>query len=117
MTTPESTRLDLYNGLQELLGTDRARYLVTHLLPVEESDLLTRTEFETEMSGLRTELSAFKQEMSEQFDKIDGRFDRLDEKLDKKLTEVHKRIDRVLLAVVGGMFLILAAVISSGVWS
>jgi hypothetical protein len=107
MTAQESIRLDLYNGLQELLGTDRATYLMTHLLPAEAPDLLTRTEFRSE---LRAAFGGFRAELA--VDLAD-----LEQRIDRKFDQVNKRIDRVLLTVVGSMSVILGAVISSGVWS
>jgi hypothetical protein len=91
MTSSESDRLDLYNGLQEALGTDRATTLMSQL---HNPDLLTRSEF------------------NERLDKLDARFDRLEDKLDTGLAVVNQRIDRVLLAVVAGLFLLLAAIIA-----
>lgn len=49
MTGPESKRLDLYNRLREVLGTDPATTLMTYLPPVLTPDLITRAEFKTEM--------------------------------------------------------------------
>lgn len=102
MTTSESRRLDLYNGLQELLGTDRATYLMAHLMPAEMPDLLTRREFDAAMSEIKGALAG-----------LDQKFDRLEDKLEA----VNKRIDRVLLVVVSGMFVLVAAIISSGLLS
>ncbi|MFP4554790.1 MAG: hypothetical protein ACLFRT_13145 [Actinomycetota bacterium] len=112
MASPESIRLDLYNGLQQLLGTDRATYLMTHLLPAEMPDLLTKTEFGIEMSQVRTEMSRMNTKMSRvntELSDLGTRFTKLEDKLDTRFAEVNKRIDRVLLAVVGGLFVMLAA--------
>ncbi|HUG08105.1 MAG TPA: hypothetical protein VMP13_04325 [Acidimicrobiia bacterium] len=65
---------------------------MTYLPPVETGELLTRTEFKTEIA------------------RLDDRFDRFDHRFDS----VNKKIDRVLLAVVGGMFVIVAAIITTG---
>ncbi len=65
---------------------------MTYLPPVEIPELLTRTEFKAELVG------------------IQARFDRLD----SQLTEVNKIIDRVLLSLVAGMFVILAAIVGTG---
>lgn len=97
MTGQESKRLDLYNRLQEVLGTDPATTLMTYLPPVETPELLTRTEF-------KTEIAAFRELTQAKFDRIDSRFD-----------ELNNRIDRVLLSVVAGMFVILAAIIGTGI--
>jgi hypothetical protein len=41
----------------------------------------------------------------------------LEKRIDRKFDQVNKRIDRLLLTVVGSMSGILAAVMSSGLWS
>ncbi len=69
---------------------------MTYLPPVETPELLTRTEF-------KAEIAAFREQTQAKFDRIDSRFD-----------ELNKRIDRVLLSVVAGMFVILAAIVSTG---
>lgn len=92
MGSQESRRLELYNRLQEVLGSGPATTLMTYLPPVETGELLTRTEFKTEIA------------------RLDDRFDRFDHRFDS----VNKKIDRVLLAVVGGMFVIVAAIITTG---
>lgn len=96
MTDMESRRLDLYNRLQEVLGADPATTLMTHLPPVAIETLMTGREF-----------TAFRTEVRQRFDQLDARFDKIDAKFD----EVNKRIDRVLLAVVGGLFVVVAAFI------
>jgi hypothetical protein len=111
MTAQESIRLDLYNGLQELLGNDRATYLMTHLLPAEAPDLLTKTEFRSE---LRAALGELRAEVAAELAALEKR---IDDRLEHKFDQVNKRLDRVLLTVVGSMSVILAAVISSGLWS
>lgn len=92
MTSQESKRLGLYNRLQEVLGTDPATTLMTYLPPVEAPDLLTRSEFKSSIS------------------KIETRFDRFEDRFD----ELNRKIDRVLLAVVGGLFVVVAAIIGTG---
>ena len=42
MTDTEAKRLDLYNRLQKVLGTDPATTLMTYLPPIRTDDLLTR---------------------------------------------------------------------------
>ena len=99
MTGGESRRLDLYNRLQEVLGTEPATPLMTYLPPVETPELLTTTEFKAEMRELRTEMREFGTEVTQRFDHL------------------NRRIDRVLLTVVGGMFVLLAAIIGTGAFS
>jgi hypothetical protein len=89
MATAEEKRLDLYNGLQEVLGTHRTTTLMTYLPSVESPDLLTKTEFRTEMAEFRSEIRG-------------------------QLDKINSRIDRVLLAVVGSLVAIVAAVFTAG---
>lgn len=96
MTDMESRRLDLYNRLQEVLGAAPATTLMTHLPPVAAADLITGSEF-----------TEFRTEIRQRFNQLDARFDNIDARFD----EVNKRIDRVLLAVVGGLFVVVAAFI------
>lgn len=69
--------------LQEVLGTDPATTLMNHLPPVTAADLLTKTEF----ANFRND--------GERFD------------------NVNRRIDRVLIAVIGGLFVVVAAFIGT----
>lgn len=85
----DSERLDLYDGLKDVLGTDPATTLMTCLPDTEAADLLTRSEFQAEMTQFRTELRG-------------------------GLADMNKRIDRVLLTLVAGLFVIFAAVLTSG---
>ena len=92
MGNQESKRLELYNRLQEVLGSGPATTLMTYLPPVQTGELLTRIEFKTEIA------------------RLDARLDRFENRFDS----VNKKIDRVLLAVVGGMFVVVAAIITTG---
>jgi hypothetical protein len=106
VTTSDSQGLDLYNALQELLDTDQATYLMTHLLPAEMPDLLDKSVFEASMADIGRRFD----EVNRRFDQVNHRFDEVNLRFD----QVNKRIDRVLLTVVGGMFVVVAAMISGG---
>lgn len=67
----------------------RPPHLMSHLQPVPAAELLTRAEFES----FRTEMREFKTEVLE------------------AISDVNKRIDRVLLTVVAGQFVLLAGII------
>lgn len=92
-TDMESRRLDLYNRLQEVLGANPATTLMTHLPPVSAEDLITNKEF----ADFKAEFAEFRTEVGKRFDQVDSKFD-----------QVNERIDRVLLAVVGGLFVVVA---------
>lgn len=89
MTAKEAARLDLYNGLTELLGPKRAEALMSYLPVIEASEVLTRSD-----------LLAFRDEMS-------GRFDRLEERMDR----FEERMDRMVRVLMGGLFMVVAALI------
>ncbi len=56
MTTPEAARLDLYNGLSDLLGSTRADTLMTYLPNFRFDDLAKGSDFD----DLRIELGVLK---------------------------------------------------------
>ena len=111
MSDTEARRLDLYNRLQEVLGTGPATTLMSHL-PASD-DLVTKGEFtgftngefaafKTEMGEFKTEMREFKAEMRE-----------FKTEMREFRSEVNQRFDRVFLAVLAGQFVLLAAIISA----
>jgi hypothetical protein len=77
VTVSESARHDLYNGLTELLGPQRAETLMAALPAYDTSDLVTKSD-----------LAAFGAELRAEF-KSD-------------LAAVNTRIDRLFLAMMSG---------------
>ena len=71
-----------------MLGTDPATTLETYLPPIRTEELLTREEF----AEFKDEIRQFR-------------------------SEVNQRFDRVLLALVGGMFVMLAAILGTVTFS
>ena len=67
------------------------------------SDKLNKSEFRDQFKfvDLKDDIKSVKTDLSLRFDKIDVRFDKLDAK-----------IDRLLYAIIGGMSLILVAMVS-----
>ena len=74
MTTSESARHDLYNGLTELLGPQRAETLMAALPSYDISDLVTKDEFRAGMAELRAE---FKGDLQQGLAAVNARIDRL----------------------------------------
>ncbi len=95
MTSTDAQRLDLYNGLKEVLGTERATILMTYIPTAPAPDLLTRSDLKADLAELKAELKA----------------DMAGLKAD--LAQVHRRIDRVHLAMVAGLFVVVAAVFTA----
>ncbi len=136
LTDIETRRLDLYNVLQNVLGLDPATTLMSHLLPEPMPDVLTKDEFETfrsgdfaafkiefadfraEMHGFRTEMRDFKTEMHGfKSEMHEFKLEMRDFKTEMRgaIGEANKRIDRVLLAVVAGQFVLIAAIVGTSV--
>jgi len=104
MTTAESRRHDLYNGLAEFLGEDRADTLMTYLPSHENTDLATK-------AGL----DALETAVIDRFDMVDQRFLSMDRRLDTmdhRLEVVGQRLDRIVLALVAGLVAIVATLIA-----
>lgn len=149
MTASEAARHDLYNGLNELLGPERAETLMAALPAYDTSELVTKSdlavlgaELRSEISGLRTELRSemadlrteFRTEIGELRTDIEGgrtslgseiselrfelrgeisligaRFATLDAaiaNLQEGQAAIHLRLDRLFLALIGGLIVI-----------
>lgn len=87
MTTPEAARLDLYNGLSDLLGPERAETLMTYLPGYQPDKVATRSDLDT----LRDEMNGFRAEM------MTG------------LTALNLRMDRLFLTLAAGLLTMVAA--------
>jgi len=79
-STTEARRRDLYDGLDELLGTERAETLMAYLPAHESTDLATK----------------------ENIARLDARFDRLEAQLDAGLAAVNQ-LDRFFLTQAAGL--------------
>ncbi len=77
MTPSESARHDLYNGLTELLGPQRAETLMAALPAYDTSDLVTKSDLALFGAELRAEFRS-------------------------DLASVNARIDRLFLAMMSG---------------
>jgi len=87
MPISEAARADLYTGLAEAIGPDRAEILMAQLPRFDPADVATKTDLAELRTELRTELR-------------DG------------LAAVNQRLDRLFLTLLVGMFGIVAALIS-----
>ena len=102
MSAREPARLDLYNGLIELLGENRADTLMTYLPINDPIDFATRAD-------LKSSLAAFTTSLEGRFDHLDQRFDGLEHRFDR----LEQRFDRLFLTVVAGLFVLVASVIAT----
>ena len=87
MAISEAQRADLYTGPSEVVGRDRAETLMTQLPRYDVIEVATRSD----LVDLREEFTAFRGEMR------DG------------LMALNKRLDRLYLALLVGMFGVVAA--------
>ena len=86
MPISEAARADLYTGLAEVLGPDRAETLMAQLPRFDPIDVATKSD----LAELRTELRA---------------------ELRDGLAAVNQRLDRLFLTLLVGMFGLVAAVV------
>jgi hypothetical protein len=86
VTVSESARHDLYNGLTELLGPQRAETLMTALPAYDTSDLVTRSDLASFVAELRAEFKS-------------------------DLAAVNARIDRLFVAMMSGFVLTLGTTV------
>jgi hypothetical protein len=93
MAISESARHDLYNGLAELLGAERAETMMTYLPSYDPTEVATQNSVVDMRSELKEEIRELRVEMRAGFDSL------------------GKRIDRVLLTLVAGLFVIVASTI------
>jgi hypothetical protein len=90
MSISEAARADLYTGLAEVLGPERAEILMTHLPSFDPSQVATKSD----LSSLEV--------------RVEKRFDQVDE----RLGQLDTRFDQLFIALVAGLFVIVAAMAS-----
>ncbi len=111
MTASEARRHDLYHGLEEVLGTDRADTLVAYL-PVNEA---TRLATKDDLAGLRessrpsgrssgTSSGTFRTE-------IRGEFRTLRTEYRDDLRAVRDRLDRLFQTMAAGLIAVVGAMV------
>jgi hypothetical protein len=99
----EAARLDLYNGLNELLGPERAETLMASLPNFGPNGVATSADFgvlQARMDSLETGLGA--------------RMDRLETRMtsiESAVVALGLRFDKMFLAMLAGLFAIVAALV------
>ena len=121
MTAAESRRHDLYTGLADLLGEDRADTLMAYLPTDENTQVAMKADLETlevRMDDRFTRVDeGFAQvderfnRVDERFNRVDERFDRLESRMDSGFASLNARIDRMNLTLTAGMLGVIAALI------
>lgn len=108
MGSSETRRHDLYNGLTELLGADRADTLMTYLPSRPDADYATHADIrrvEARVDEVETSLGA-------RIDKVEtnltARIDQVEMKLTGQIDALHSRLDRIVYAVIAALIAIIA---------
>lgn len=93
MSSPESRRHDLYNGLVETLGVERADVLMAYLPQTGSTELATKADIRA---------------LEARIDALELRIGTLEANLTARIDQLGTRIDRIVLAVVAALIVIIA---------
>jgi tetrahydromethanopterin S-methyltransferase subunit G len=91
MAVSEARRRDLYTGLDELLGTDRADTLMAYLPAYETIEVATKDDIR----------------------RIEDRLDRIENRLEGGLEAVNQRLDRFFLTQSAGLIAMVGTLIAA----
>ncbi len=109
MAMSEAARADLYNGLSDLLGPERAETLMTHLPRYDPAEVATKSDFADLRSDFAELRSDFRSEMSELRSDFRSEISELRTEMTTGFAGVNERFDRMYLTLVAGFFVIVAA--------
>ncbi|MFP4555020.1 MAG: hypothetical protein ACLFRT_14330 [Actinomycetota bacterium] len=104
MTSPESRRHDLYNGLTEVLGVERADVLMTYLPSTESTELATKAD----IRAVETRIDSVESSLATRIDRLEANLTTRFDALDTRIDTLGTRIDRIVLAVVAALVVIIA---------
>lgn len=99
MASSEAARNDLYNGLIDTLGPERAETLMTYLPDYKPSEVVTEKSLSEMKAATEKSLSDMKAATEKGFSEMKA-----------ELVVMNKRIDRVFVTLAAGMFAIFASV-------
>ena len=104
MTISEAQRLELYLGLQKVLGDDMANTMMNHLPPSGWGDVARVSDFnpvkmqihgiEKQIDGLERRMDGFEQRIDVLDQRMDGLERRID-LLDRRMDGLEHRMDRI----------------------
>lgn len=97
MTSSEARRLDLYNGLTEFLGEERADTLMAYLPGNPDTELATKADLESVERRLDTRMNAMDVRFSDVILRLDG---------------MTVRLDRMVHALIAGLIAIIATLVA-----
>ena len=102
MAITEQNRRDIFNGLEDAIGTEQANHLMELLPTSPASELVTRTDmhaFGTEIRGEMAELRAeLRGEMAELRAELRGEMAELRGEINTKLANAHSSTQRLIIA-------------------
>jgi len=105
MAMSEAARADLYNGLSDLLGPERAETLMTHLPRYDPAEVATKSDF----AELRTDFAELRSDFAELRSDFRSEISELRTEMTTGFAGVTERFDRMYLTLVAGFFVIVAA--------
>jgi hypothetical protein len=123
MATAESRRRDLYNGLTELLGIERADTLMQFLPSIEGSQQATRTDIyglsarvDDVGQNLTTRIDNVERSLTTRIDNVErdltARIDRFEHSVTARFDAMNQRLDRVVLTLAAGLMAIIATLVA-----
>ena len=101
MAISEAARADLYTGLAEVLGRERAETLMAYLPTVDPVDVATRDDIRNLRETLDRRMEAFERRMEA--------FERRMDSFDRRMEAFEGALSRLYLTLVAGLFVIVAA--------
>ena len=138
MATSESRRRDLYNGLTELLGIERADTLMQFLPSIEGSQQATRTDIyglggridDVERSltaridnverSLTQRIDNVERDLTTRIDHVErdltARIDRFEHSVTARFDAMNQRLDRVVLTLAAGLMAIIATLVAQNLF-
>jgi L-serine deaminase len=132
--TSESRRRDLYNGLTEVLGIERADTLMQFLPSIEGSQQATRSDIyglsgriddvERSLTGridnversLTARIDNVARDLTARIEKVENklstRIDRFEHSVTARFDAMNQRLDRIVLTLAAGLMAIIAALVA-----
>jgi len=111
----EADRSDLYNGLSEVLGPDRAEVLMAHLPRFDPAEVATKSDLaalKSDFVELRSDFAELRSGFAELRSDTRSDISELRGELSGGLAAVNQRLDRLFLALLVGMFGVVAAMVA-----
>lgn len=113
MATSETDRRNLYTGLEEVLGTERANILMSYL-PAVPIATMSEMDRRFDLVDQRFEqVDRRFEQVDQRLDRLEATMDRLGDRLTGEIREVNKRLDRLFLTLGTALVAMIATVFSA----